>query len=359
MKSADVIVIGGGVIGLSTAYELKKDGADVLCLEGQESFGQAQSVGVSRIFRHWHDHPDLIELAQLSRARWSEWESDLGQNLVLNTGQIVRADSRWIEAMTTGLSRVGVSAEVISSERAAELMSLLTIRSIGGKRAKHLWLPESGAIKARETLKALSNAIGDRLLTSRTVTEIHATSGGFTLTSPSSPERDFQCEQLLIAAGAQTRALAAQLGINVPVSESWHARLTFLIKPDAHRPEAAQPCFSDHSGKHGETAYGLPIGRTHYAVGLTSERPISDPSDLTQQERSFKKIRRYVSRALPGLESKERQSVLCLASQLDQRGADDLDLYSDSTGMALAVAGGNLFKFAPVLGHQLAVDLRS
>ncbi len=50
----DVLVIGGGIVGLSTAYALTELGATVRVYERGVP-GDGQSGGESRIFRHAHD----------------------------------------------------------------------------------------------------------------------------------------------------------------------------------------------------------------------------------------------------------------------------------------------------------------
>ena len=54
-NNADIIVVGGGVMGCATAYQLAKDGASVLLLE-QFATGNhlGSSHGASRLFRLAH-----------------------------------------------------------------------------------------------------------------------------------------------------------------------------------------------------------------------------------------------------------------------------------------------------------------
>jgi sarcosine oxidase / L-pipecolate oxidase len=54
-KIYDVVVIGGGPVGLAAAYEVAKAGATVIILEQNNFFNQAGSSGdLARMFRTMH-----------------------------------------------------------------------------------------------------------------------------------------------------------------------------------------------------------------------------------------------------------------------------------------------------------------
>lgn len=61
----DVIIVGGGPIGLSAAYQCAKKGKTVLILEQFENFGNAHgsSAGFSRQFRVCYSEENLCNLA--------------------------------------------------------------------------------------------------------------------------------------------------------------------------------------------------------------------------------------------------------------------------------------------------------
>lgn len=72
-----IIIIGAGICGLATAYELLRRGERAIVVERGEPFSE-QSVGLARIFRIAHQRPALCDLAMRARAGWQRWETELG-----------------------------------------------------------------------------------------------------------------------------------------------------------------------------------------------------------------------------------------------------------------------------------------
>src|SRR3954452_21692253 len=87
----DVIVVGAGICGLATAYELGKRGREVVVLEA-EGVGAGQSAGLARIFRIAHRDPRLCELALEARAGWLAGERELGLHLLGDEGLVWAID---------------------------------------------------------------------------------------------------------------------------------------------------------------------------------------------------------------------------------------------------------------------------
>ena len=72
----DVIVIGGGPSGLSTAYHLSKRNARALVLEQFTFFNQlGSSAGVSRQFRIPYPEEYMVKMVKQSEPFWDELQS--------------------------------------------------------------------------------------------------------------------------------------------------------------------------------------------------------------------------------------------------------------------------------------------
>ncbi|RDB24912.1 hypothetical protein Hypma_008041 [Hypsizygus marmoreus] len=81
----DVIVVGGGPMGLSTAYECAKVGKRVLILEKFVFFNQSGSSGdLVRMFRTAYTEDFMADLAFKTMALWNDLEAQIGPLRVMN-----------------------------------------------------------------------------------------------------------------------------------------------------------------------------------------------------------------------------------------------------------------------------------
>ncbi len=302
--ASTLAVVGAGIVGLATAYELAARGAAVTVYE-RGAPGAAQSGGESRIFRHAHDDPRLVELAVEARARWRAWEERFGVELVAPVGTVAFGPA--VERRYELLREAGVRARLVD---AAEALPILAPRP-----GPAMLDEDGGVIRTRAAVDALVAALGDRLVADEVV-EL----------SPSGEVRAggtiARYDRVIVCAGRDTAILAAGVGLDLPVRVSTHTRYGYPV-----RLPGRLACFLD--GFTG--AYGDPLpGDTRYAVGEPME---------------------YVAEHLPGLEPTPVESRTCWVTELPW-GHDAMAVWE--AGALQFVAGSNLFKHAPALGHRLA-----
>lgn len=81
----EVLVVGGGIIGLAVAAELQARDCEVLLVES-DRVGAGQSGGDARIFRH-------VRQAQRALFGWHVWEKRYSQTFLNATGLIVSGET--------------------------------------------------------------------------------------------------------------------------------------------------------------------------------------------------------------------------------------------------------------------------
>jgi sarcosine oxidase len=339
--TAEVGVVGGGVVGLSTTLALQNAGIDARCFERGQP-GEGQSAGETRLFRHRHHDERLISLAIAARLGWLEWEARASTELLGREGVLRFGDD--VDSAFLRLRRSGVAVELLSPpEQAAVLPGLVS----PAQRA--LLESTAGVIRARRAIELLVRWLDERLVQAEVLgvqrlpssLRLH-TSGG-----------SWDCERLVLCAGPSTPALARGLGIEIPIVVRCHPRAGFRRRQPEHRLAGLQ----DSSGTHGELVYGAPCAdNDRYVVGLVG--PDSDAG--CEQAKGFlssdiaslvQRIQSYVSQSLGCLHPEVASLRLCHTTKLgDQKDAFAVWAADD----IVAIAGNNLFKFAPVLGRVLA-----
>jgi glycine/D-amino acid oxidase-like deaminating enzyme len=116
----NVAVIGAGVFGAWTAYQLRLAGASVLLLDAYgPGNSRASSGGETRIMRLGYG-PDEIysRSAQRSMVLWQQLFEKTGNNLFRKTGMLwlARENDSYCEATLTTLQRIGANFERLDRE---------------------------------------------------------------------------------------------------------------------------------------------------------------------------------------------------------------------------------------------------
>lgn len=123
----DIIIIGGGLLGTATAYQLaKRKAGKILLLDGNEIASQASSRAACLLTRA-RTKPALMELVQETYDCIDEIEQLLGESLELQQcGSVTIASSeaslKGVEALESAANDFGIPNERISQKRVKELL---------------------------------------------------------------------------------------------------------------------------------------------------------------------------------------------------------------------------------------------
>jgi sarcosine oxidase len=207
---------------------------------------------------------------------------------------------------------------------------------------------DGGAIRTRATIECLTDALRERLRFDE-VLSVRAHAGRVELrVGGGVGEHD----RVVVCAGRGTAALARGAGLELPVHQSAQVRLAYRVKGE---PPGRLACLLDAGGTFsGDSSYADPYpGNTAYAVGLghTPVGPdgsVLDPGALAS---AAERNRRYVARALPGLEREPFEARHCWITTLPW-SADAFAVWE--AGPLLFLAGDRMFKHAPLIGRMLA-----
>ena len=221
---AEVVVIGGGIVGCSIAYHLtRRDISDVVLLEqGTLTCGTTwHAAGLVSQLKSTHS---LTRLATYSARLFEELEDETGQATGYRTpGSISVADNeqRWEEILrgATMAEGVGVDTQVIDLDEASELWPLMRTDDLVGA----LYIPRDGQTSPVDTTMALAKGAksrGARVIEGVSVTELKVANGR--ISGVVTEQGEIETDTVVLATGMWTRHLAAQIGVNVPLQACEH-----------------------------------------------------------------------------------------------------------------------------------------
>ena len=221
---AQVVIVGGGIVGCSIAYHLTRRGlTDVVIVEqGQLTSGTTwHAAGLVSQLKSSHS---LTRLATYSARLFEDLEAETGQATGYRApGSIsVASDAERWEELLRGKSMagtVGVEIAEIELDQARELCPLLNIDDLVGA----LHIPQDGITSPVDTTMALAKgakARGARVFEGVAVTGLEVTDDR--ITGVDTERGRIEAETVVLAGGMWTRQLAATIGVNVPLQACEH-----------------------------------------------------------------------------------------------------------------------------------------
>lgn len=216
---ADVVVVGGGIVGLAVAVQLRRMGvADVVVLERNQAVGQGSSARANGGIRAQFSTVPNIEFSRYSLVEY-EWFShdsrgelgfhQIGYLLLAGTEKAVDA----LRAACELQRSMGIGTAWLTPDEAVSRVPFL--RADGLRAATYHsrdgFLDPHAAVTlmARET-----RWLRVPVHTGAEVTSLRRRNGGFAVSSTAG---DFTCDWVVNAAGADAARVAGLLSVEVPV----------------------------------------------------------------------------------------------------------------------------------------------
>ena len=224
-RHAEIVVIGGGIIGCSLAYHLARDHhADVILLErgkltGGSTWHAAGLVGqlrtsasITQVLKY---SVDLYTRLEAETGLATGWKQNGGLRLGCN-------DQRWIEIkrQATTARSFGLDMHLLTPGEARELWPLMETSDLVGAA----FLPSDGQASPSDITASLAK--GARMHGARIVEGVAVT--GFAISDQrrimgvTTTRGDIACEKAVICAGLWSGEVARMAGANVPLQPVQH-----------------------------------------------------------------------------------------------------------------------------------------
>jgi sarcosine oxidase len=121
VQRVDVVVVGAGAMGSSTAWWLARRGRSVALLEQfEQGHDRGSSHGSTRIFRLAYPVPEYVAMAKAALPLWRELEDDACETLLETTGAVDHGAAGDVAAVAAALTTEGVSHERMEAAEAGE-----------------------------------------------------------------------------------------------------------------------------------------------------------------------------------------------------------------------------------------------
>lgn len=386
MTDVDVLVVGGGAMGLATAWQLARRGTDVRLVEQYgPGHHEGASHGATRNFNPAYAEPELVELLGESLRLWRELEAETRTTLLDLVGIVSHGPGDAYREVAAAVGRAGIRTAFVDPDDAAERWPGIRFDT------QVLYAPDGGRVRADAALRALAGAAtaaGARISWNTRVEAIDPDDDGATVrvhgwgadvaaaegvalsstaaedaraaVAPAGDDETIRARVVVVAAGAWTaRLLDGRVAV---------PRLTVTQESPVHFPvfdeDIAWPSFNHRAGDGRigapgsywrSTVYGMLTPGEGVKAGWHRVGPVVDPDarDFAPRADQLDDLRRYAGEWLPGVDPTRIEPVSCTYTS-----ADDGVFVLDRRGSVVVLAGfaGEGFKFVPSIG-RIGADL--
>ena len=336
---ASVIVIGGGVTGLSAAWWLASSGVDVLVLDkgviGWEASGR-NGGGAS----HYHS-PLFHEEQRL----WPQMDGLLGYPTEYQRERVIFAltesDLAAYQGMAAEGRKLGYSVSDLDPRQVRELVPMASGANLGG-----VHLHYGGHANPQRTVQAYAWALqdlGGRIAQHTPVTDI--VEAGGRVIAVDTPAGRIACDAVVIAAGPQTGMLLAKVGLRLPLG---FGRAEMIVTEPAPLMRIGGVDGNGLYGRQtlrGNLAFG---GGPHEWIELGADGPAARPtSPLTRN------LARRVAELMPG--AAHLRLIRSWAGVVENTpdGRPVLDRLDNPANLVVATMSSVGFGLSPASGHAV------
>lgn len=351
----DVAVVGAGVFGAWTAYQLQRSGKRVALIDGYGPGNSRSSSGdESRIIRMGYGADEIYSRsARRSLQLWKELFARIGHPLFHETGVLwlaVEGDPYPVRTFET-LTKLGVPVEKLTRQEISVRYPQISIEGIGGAFLE----PESGVLLARRAVQAVVREAvrsGVEYLQASIAPPDHAQMKDGVATTGGTR----------ISAGAYVFATGAWLPKIFPdlLTNRIHPtrqEVFYFSAPGNRFSPPSLPTWIDFKNE----AYGMPdIEALGVKVAIDRHGAPFDPEtgDRVASNEGLAEARRYLARRVPELQEAPVNEARVCQYENTANGDFLIDRHPEFENVWLVGGGsGHGFKHGPFVGEYVAARI--
>ncbi len=297
-KTFDAVVIGGGIVGVSSAYQLARRGLRVAVLEKGPHVASGSTGQSSAVVRQRYANLELVQLANWSLRMFQNWceRLDLKENhsgfSPVGVVWLPSAEGDDTDQSTRLFQEAGATGGLYDVKELRSRYPSLNFcnRELDMLGAEHecvvppavFWEPDGGFADPQGTTEDLLRAgksEGVQLFSRHEVTQIEAADSGLRAVRCANGEA-FSSKLLLNAAGPWCRRINQLVGVTLPMKLR-PTRVQIALRDRPSEIEGEVPVFVSAADR----VYGRPEANgQRFIVGSTAPEdecePIADPDDF-------------------------------------------------------------------------------
>lgn len=343
--SADVVVIGGGVRGMSVAYSLTKAGVDVIVLEKRAMAAGASGLNMGYVNVSGKEPDYYTELSKLSADMYPAFNEELDDDIEYERNGSVRVaetEEEWEQLSQVVEARKGIEGLKVSMlgiDEMREMEPALSPRLLGG-----YWCPLDGGANALKLTRALAKGAVRMGACIWTGSEVHDIKVSKQRIDEVITSRGRIASHVVVnTAGIHVPGIAKMVGLEIPVfPERGQLTITEALSKFINRTIGSYKQFDN-----GQVLLGVTNEKVGENTGVTTEMISS-------------RVRKAI-RILPAL--KKARAIRCAAA-LRPMTPDRLPIYQKMdgirdfyvavghSGITLAPITGKIFSDLITLGHS-------
>ena len=356
MTKFDVAVVGGGIMGMSTAYSLLKRGVKRLVLLERHEVAHdcAASTDWSKAIRYEYADDELYSrMVGRSIDLWRELEALTATDLYVNCGVACwdrgNLDLSHARRSYLTVSKLGVPIREVSPDELCRLYPQFARADISYATVN----PEGGFLRSADCVRAtakMARSLGGEIREGSQLAGIDIGDGGVTLRLASGDS--VTAERAVIAPGAWGAKLFPQLGLPLQLTAN-RQQVVYMEGLGQEFAPGPFPVYLnlDHD------FYGFPLDANGLLkTSLHFPGPIIDPEQLQTPDPQFEALildflSTYIPRAALG---RLKMSRMCMYAMTPTEDFI-LDHFPGTRNVVLGAGfSGHGFKFGPLIGELLA-----
>lgn len=242
--NADIVIIGGGVMGASIAWNLAKRGAGKIVLLERDGIASGATGKSSAIIRTHYTHEVLARMSLRARKIFENFDQVVGGDAGFHrTGFIVIVSPNDVETVKQNVAMnrsVGINASVLMPDELRALEPRLDASpEFTGAAA---WEPESGYADPYLTAQSYAGAARRKGVEIRAGTPVRSITADGQVQGVETDRGFIETRTVIVAAGYRTRDLVAPFGFDAPLTPVRHTMAVVQRTGDFGAPH---PTISD------------------------------------------------------------------------------------------------------------------